>query len=91
MSSHYSIADARNRLPRLVHEAEEGEAVHLTRRGKPVAVVMSVAAYERLMRRGSFLQALNDFRERLEVASLGIDPDEVAGTRDRTPGREVAL
>lgn len=91
MSSHYSIADARNQLPRLVHEAEDGEAVHLTRRGKPVVVVMSVAAYERLKRRSSFRQALNDFRERLEVVSLGIDPGEVAGTRERTPGREVAL
>ena len=34
-----SIADARNRLPALVHQAEAGEAVTITRRGKPVAVV----------------------------------------------------
>ena len=36
-----SIADARNRLPALVHQAEAGEAVTITRRGKPVAVVIS--------------------------------------------------
>ena len=91
MGSHYSIADAKNRLPRLVHEAEEGEAVHLTRRGRPVAVVMSVATYERLVRRGSFHQALADFRARLHLDSLDIDPDELAAARDPSPGREVAL
>jgi prevent-host-death family protein len=91
MGSHYSIAEAKNQLPRLVHEAEEGEAVHLTRRGRPVAVMMSVATYERLARRGSFHWAMNDFRARFQVDSLGIDPEQLAATRDPAPGREVAL
>lgn len=91
MGSHYSIAEAKNQLPRLVHEAEEGQEVHLTRRGRPVAVVMSVATYERLALRGSFHRALTDFRARLGIDSLGIDPDQLAATRDASPGREVAL
>ena len=32
----YSVADAKNRLPRLIDRALEGEEVVITRRGKPV-------------------------------------------------------
>ena len=31
-----SIAEAKTQLTRLIHQAERGEAVHITRRGKPV-------------------------------------------------------
>jgi antitoxin Phd len=47
----YSIAEARDRLPALVHEVEENGPVELTRRGKPVAVVLSMQEYERLQPR----------------------------------------
>jgi prevent-host-death family protein len=33
----YSVADARNRLPRLIDRARDGEEVVITRHGKPVA------------------------------------------------------
>ena len=56
-----------------------------------VLLVMSVATYERLARRGSFHRALTDFRARLHVDSLGIDPEQLAATRDPASGREVAL
>ena len=32
----YSVADAKNKLPRLIDQALEGEAVVITRHGKPV-------------------------------------------------------
>lgn len=48
MDDDYSIAQARNQLSELVHQAESGKAVKLTRRGKPVAVVVSLATYESL-------------------------------------------
>jgi prevent-host-death family protein len=32
----YSVADAKNRLPKLIDKALEGEEVIITRRGKPV-------------------------------------------------------
>ena len=32
----YSVADAKNRLPKLIDKALEGEEVVITRRGKPV-------------------------------------------------------
>jgi len=48
MSGDYSIVQAKNNLSGLVHEAEQGHAVRLTRRGKPVAVLISTEQYERL-------------------------------------------
>jgi prevent-host-death family protein len=44
----FSIADARNRLPELIHEAEAGQPVRLTRRGQPVAVLLADREYARL-------------------------------------------
>ena len=49
MSKQYSIADARRNLPSLVDEAEAGSEVQLTRRGRAVAVLVSVEEYQRLM------------------------------------------
>ena len=48
MSKHYSIAEAKNHLPAVIHEAEEGEPIEITRHGKPVAVVLSMSEYRRL-------------------------------------------
>jgi prevent-host-death family protein len=47
----FSISEAKDQLPRIVHEAEAGGAVALTRRGKPVAILLSKAEYDRLQRR----------------------------------------
>lgn len=41
--AHYSIADAKNRLPSLVSASERGERVTITRRGKPVAELRPIA------------------------------------------------
>jgi len=35
------IAEAKTQLTRLIHQAERGDAVHITRRGKPVKEVNS--------------------------------------------------
>jgi prevent-host-death family protein len=34
-----SVADARRRLPELIHAMEEGETIVITRHGKPVAQI----------------------------------------------------
>jgi prevent-host-death family protein len=39
----YSIAEAKNNLPKLVDRAAAGEAVTITRRGKAVAKIVPVA------------------------------------------------
>ena len=38
----YSVAEAKNSLPRLLDKAIEGEKVIITRHGKPVAEIRSV-------------------------------------------------
>jgi prevent-host-death family protein len=48
VAKQYSIAEARDQLPALVHEAERGNHIKLTRRGKAVALLNSVEDYERL-------------------------------------------
>lgn len=89
----YSIAQARDQLTQLVHQAEQGNPVELTRRGKRVAVILSAEEYDRLAsQKGDFGKSLATFRERLEIEQIDIDPDEVfKDVRDRSPGREVIL
>lgn len=48
MGKDYSIAQAKQDLPAIVHEVERTGQARLTRRGRPVAVVLSMAEFERL-------------------------------------------
>jgi prevent-host-death family protein len=50
MQKQYSIAEARDKLPSIVHEVEKAGPIKLTRRGKPVAVLIAESEYERLKR-----------------------------------------
>jgi prevent-host-death family protein len=92
MSKRYSIAEARDNLPGVVHEAEGGTRVELTRRGKPVAVLLGIEEYGRLAEgRRDFWEAYEEFRREFDLAQLGIDPNEVfGGVRDSSPGREFS-
>ena len=49
MDRHFSIAQAKDRLSALVQAAERGEVVTVTRRGKPVARVVSESEYRKLV------------------------------------------
>lgn len=91
MTKQYSIATARNSLPALVHSVENGPPVELTRRGRPVAVLLSLLEYDRLRHgKPDLWEAIQDFRRTTDLD--GLDIDEVyAGVRDRSPGREPEL
>jgi hypothetical protein len=67
--------------------------IELTRHGERVAVLLSSDEYDRLTsRRPDFWTAYQDFKQRHDLKTLGIDPDEfLAGTRDPDPGRDPAL
>jgi prevent-host-death family protein len=92
MHKQYSIAEAKNRLPAIVHSVEEGGAIELTRRGKSVAVIISKHDYELLSQSGEgFLATLNTFRQGLEQEDFTISDSDFAGLRDRSPGREEDL
>lgn len=91
MAPSVSIAQARDQLPRLVHQAEAGTPVEITRRGRPVAVLLSRAAYERLASRpASLWQGIRELRSVYGV-ELSVDGDPFEGVRDPSPGRDVAL
>jgi prevent-host-death family protein len=92
MSRRYSIAEARSRLPSIVDEAESGIAVELTRRGQPVAVLVSHREFERLRgRRPHFSDAYRKFLERHSLEEIGVEDGFAVSTRDRTTGRKVSL
>jgi prevent-host-death family protein len=88
MVRQYSIAEARDRLPAIVHDAEQGDPVQITRRGRPVAVLVSVADFERLTAaKPNFWELVVAFRKRHDLAELDVD-DVFRDVRDRSPGRD---
>ena len=93
MSRKYSIAEARNSLPKIVREAEAGRGAALTRRGKSVAVLVGRIDYERLVSGPkSFRDTYQVFCREVDLPALAIDPEAVfGGTRDRAKGRNIAL
>jgi prevent-host-death family protein len=92
MPTRVSVAEARQNLPRLIQSAERGRVVEITRRGEPVAVLISAGRFQSLSgERPSFSAAVAAVRERHGVFELGIGDAELAGLRDRSPGRNVEL
>jgi prevent-host-death family protein len=90
MSTKYSIAEARHNLAAIVHELDTKEHIELTRRGEPVAVLLSIHAYRRLAEpKVKFWDAYTAFRK--AYPEPDIEPEDFAGIRDRSPGREVNL
>jgi len=86
-----SVADLKNNLPKLLHRVEKGVAVHITRRGKPVAVLMSEVEYERLTahrQNKDFWEQIVAMRSDPDFEPVDLTPDEVDSWRDRNPGRE---
>ncbi len=87
----YSVAEARRKLSLILREAETQGAVTITRRGRPVAVVLSFEEYARLRGQRGFWAAYQRLREEIDKVREEIPPDLFEDVRDRTPGRKVAL
>lgn len=93
MAEQYSIAEARRNLPRLVHEAEAGKAVELTRRGEAVAIIVGRHYFQQLTSgKPGFAESYGKFTEKYDLKEIGFDPAELfSGMRVDTAGREVNL
>ena len=92
MQKQFSIAEAKNRLPAIIHYVEKGPYIELTRRGKPVAVLLSIQEYERLSRKYSgFWNTILEFRRKTEDEGVEISDRDFNGLRDLPSGREVQL
>lgn len=86
-----SISDAREHLPSLVRDAERGLTVTLTRRGEPVAVLVSTERYRAHAKSSiPWSRALEEFRNAVDLDELDIESvyDDV---RDRSTGRVVQI
>jgi prevent-host-death family protein len=83
----YSATHARQDFATIAHSVEGGLLVEATRRGKPVAVLLPIAGYRRLMAgRRAFGDALRDFRQATDLKALAIGDELLAGLGDRSPG-----
>jgi len=92
MAKSYSVADARAHLPEILDDVEDGKEVRLTRRGRPIAVVLSQERYDALRReRSNFGDAYRAFIERHAPEDIGLESDFFDAVRDRAPGRGVRL
>ena len=94
MTKSYSIAEARDKFAAIVHTVEdESDGVAVTRRGKPVAVLISAERYQTLLAheaKGGFWQAYELFREKFSEFDTDFDSDW-ANVREKEIGRETAV
>ena len=84
-----TIREAKNSLTALIHAAEKGEAVRLTRHGKAVAVLVSDREFRRLNAQAAGRDPwafLKRWRAGLPADHSGISDEEVDSWRDRTAG-----
>ncbi|MFI5300561.1 MAG: type II toxin-antitoxin system prevent-host-death family antitoxin [Polyangiales bacterium] len=87
-----ALADARDHLTLIVRDVERGQYVTLTRRGEPVAMILSCSEFDRLKNaKPSLVDALHAWRKGAPADFEGLSPDEVQGARDRSEGRPVKL
>jgi len=92
MEDQYTIAEAKNRLPSIVHCVEKGPSVKLTRRGRPVAVLISIEEYERLYRqKGNLWASLQSLRKNIENQDFEISDMDFDEIREKVPGREFGF
>jgi len=70
----YSVAEAKNTLPRLLDKAIEGEKVIITRHGKPVAEIRSLPTLTPEERKARLLEIAN---RRLSQPPLGMTSVEL--------------
>jgi prevent-host-death family protein len=91
MPKRYSIAEARHDLAAIVHTLEQEPTIELTRRGEPVAVLLSLDEYRRLVaRQRDFWSAYAAFRAQFDLEE-GDTAEPLRDLRDQSPGREPAL
>lgn len=96
MTQSVSLSEAKAQLAGLVHAAESGEVVHISRHGKAVAVLLSEQAYAALqgeIQGTRVWEAISQWR-REGRAQQGDDwPGDLNAQtwRDRSVGREVEL
>ena len=92
MAKRYSVAEARSSLATIVDQVEAGQEIELTRRGKAVAVVVSLRELARLRgERVPFGDAYKRFLTMHALHDVGLDDGAFSAVRDTGTGRKVTL
>lgn len=92
MTKKYSIAEARHGLAAIVKELEQQPVIQITRRGEPVAVLLSTREFERLSSPlGGFWDAYTAYRDQVDLKKLGLKAELFEDARQADVGREVDL
>jgi prevent-host-death family protein len=95
MSAKFSIAEARDKFAAIIRDVEEtAQPIEVTRRGQPVAVILSTEQYADLLgrqRKQSFWQGYLEWREKWHVDEMEDEGDLFADLRDPSPGRPIDL
>jgi len=90
LGKQFTITDAKNKLPSLIHYVETGQAINLIRHGKPVAVLLSIKHHKRLScKRTGYWQALNSFRSQIVREGIFSESEDFENLRDPSSGPEV--
>lgn len=85
-----TIAEAKNNLSQLIHQLQSDEPIHLTRHGKPVAVMLSEANYQKLTQKNNGLyQAIQQWRNQLD-SDIGLTESELKNVRATSQGRDFS-
>ncbi|KJV07280.1 hypothetical protein VZ94_05950 [Methylocucumis oryzae] len=83
-----TIADAKNNLSQLIHQLDAIDVIHLTRHGKPVAVMLSETNYRKLTQKNtSVYQAIQSWRNQLDDECTWAEA-ELNALRAASQGRE---
>lgn len=91
MSKQYSVAEARQQFTDLLRKAEHGRVLEITRRGRPVAVLVSAREYAKLTgKQAGFAKEVATFRDSHDPEDF-LPDDAFEGLRDQSAGREVDL
>lgn len=84
-----TIAQAKNQLPKLIHSAEAGEDIPISRHGKVVAILVSAERYQQYFQSGAgVFNAMMKWRE--SQTDLKLTDVEVESWRDRSPARDFS-
>jgi prevent-host-death family protein len=83
-----SVVEAKNKLPSIIHEVEQGSIVEITRHGKAVAIVVGQKDYERLKEKGQgFWVTLGKMRNLLSSEGIVFEESDFLNLRDPSTGR----
>jgi len=83
-----SVVEAKNKLPSIIHEVEQGSIVEITRHGKAVAIVVGQKDYERLKEKGQgFWVTLGKIRNLLSSEGIVFKESDFLNLRDPSTGR----